>query len=185
MSLRPLAVLVLALAPVAAHAADEENPFKNAKVGDFAKYDTLLKTGGAEVKGTRVQTVTAVGDKELSLKTVTEALGKEVPNKRPDQKIDLTKPFDTTADDFTGGSIKWEKLKDGQEKVKVNGKEYECTWTTYKPVVPGKADLAVTGEMKVWKCKEVPFVVKRTLTLKFNENELSYTTELTEFGSKK
>jgi hypothetical protein len=182
MSLRSLSVLLLALAPVAAHAADEVNPFKNAKVGDFAKYNTVLLTGGAEIKGTRVQTVTAASDKEISLKTVTETLGKEVPNKRPDQKIDLTKPFDATADDFTGGT-KWEKLKDGKEKVKVNGKEYECIWTTYKPVVPGKVDL--TGEMKVWQCKEVPFVVKRTLTMKFNGNELSYTTELTEIGSKK
>ena len=67
----------------------------------------------------------------------------------------------------------------------MDGKEYECVWTTYKPVVPGKADIAVTGEMKVWMSKDVPFVVKRTLTLKLDTNELGYTTELAEFGSKK
>lgn len=185
MLLRLFAVALLAYAAAGTTlAADKEHPFKNAKVGDFAKYNTTLQSGGVEVKGTRVQTVTAASDKELTLRTVTEVSGKEVPNKRPDQTIDLTKPFDATADDFTGGT-KWEKLKDGQEKLKVNGKEYECHWTTYKPVVPGKANLMLTGEMKVWQCKEVPFVMKRTLTLKFNGNQLGYTTELVEFGKKK
>src|SRR4051812_13898494 len=102
MPLRSFAALALVLAPLAVRAADDENPYKKLKVGDYAKYDTVLKTGGAEVKGARTQTVTAAGDKELTLKTVTEVGGKEVPNKRPDQKIDLTKPFDATADEFTG-----------------------------------------------------------------------------------
>lgn len=182
MLLRLPAVALLALIASEFSAADEENPFRKAKVGDYAKYSTVLLTGGAEVKGARVQTVTAASEKEVTLKTVTEIGGKEVPNKRPDQKIDLSKPFDPAADDFTAGT-KWEKLKQGKEKVKVNGKEYECDWATYKPVAPGKAD--PTGELKVWTCPDVPFVVRRSLTMKFNGNELHYTVELTEFGGKK
>ena len=39
MSLRLLAVVALVLAPLAVRAADEENPYKRAKVGDYAKYE--------------------------------------------------------------------------------------------------------------------------------------------------
>ena len=56
----------------------------------LGRQSTVLLTGGAEVKGTRTQTVTAVGDKELTLKTVTEVLGKEVPSKRPSLRSTVT-----------------------------------------------------------------------------------------------
>lgn len=184
MLLRALAVLVIALAPIAAHAADEENPFKNAKVGDYARYDTRVKIGGLDVKMVRVQTVTAVDDKQLSLRTVTEVNGKDIPNKRADQKIDLTRPFDPAgADAPAGPGTKWEKAKTGTEKLKIGGKEYDCTWTTYKPIAPN-LNVAVEGELKVWLSKDVPFVVRRALALKSGADEIIYTTDLIEFGRK-
>ena len=191
MSLRPLVIAALVLAPVAARAADDDNPFKGAKVGDYAKYDTVLKTGkAAEVKTVRTQTVTAASEKEVSLKTVTELNGKEVPTKKGEQKIDLTKPFDPAVSGETtsigaGLNLKWEKQKTGKEKVKVGDKEYECTWTTYKAVVPPNLPAAIEGEVKVWLSKDVPFVVKRALNMKVGNNEITYSTELTEFGNKK
>src|SRR5262249_6976270 len=155
---------------------DEENPYKKLKVGDSAKYSTYLKTGGTEVKGVRTQSVTATSDKELTLKSVTEIDGKELPSKRPEQKIDLTKPLDlTSGDGGLGSGFKWEKLKDGQEKLKVGGKEYDCTWTTYKPILANGT--AVEGELKVWLSKDIPFVMKRTLNVKLGTQDLNYSTE--------
>jgi hypothetical protein len=186
MSLRLLIVLVFALTPLAARAADDEHPFKNAKVGDFAKYDTRIKTATLDVKLVRVQTVTAVGDNTVSLRTVSEINGKETPNKKGDQKIDLTKPFDPAGESSpTGAAIKWEKLKEGKQKVKIGGKEYDCTWTSYKPVAAAKPDAPVEGELRVWMSKEVPFVVKRALQVKIGAEEIVYTTDLIEFGTKK
>src|SRR4051794_27319969 len=99
MSLRLSAALALLTSFFAHHtvrAADEENPFKKAKVGDYAKYTASVKLLGSEEKVLRTQTVTAVNDKELFLKTVVELNGKVVPSKRPERKIDLTQPLDPT-----------------------------------------------------------------------------------------
>lgn len=148
MLLRAVAVVALVLAPVAARAADDDNPFKRAKVGDYAKYSVVVKNPRGEQKSARTQTVTATGDKELALKSVDFIDGKEVPNRKPDQKIDLTKPFDpvSAGEGSAGANLKWEKHKDGTEKLKVDGKEYECTWTTYKAAAPPTAACAgMTG----------------------------------------
>lgn len=179
-------VSIFALTAPGMRAADDDNPFKRAKVGDYAKYDTVVKTGNNEVKLLRTQSVTATGEKEVTLKTITELNGKEVPTKKGEQKIDLTKPFDPGTTGESGAptsAFKWEKVKDGKEKLKIGGKEYECTWTSYKPVA--QAGLAAEGELKVWLSKDVPFVVKRALNLKIGNSELVYLTELTEFGNKK
>ena len=87
-----------------------------------------------------------------------------------EQKIDLTKPFDavTGCDGSVGANFKWEKQKDGKEKLKIGGKEYDCTWTTYKVVNPNPA-VMLEGEVKVWLSKDVPFVVKRTLFVEGRE----------------
>ena len=187
MSLRLIAVLVFALVPLTARAADDENPYRNAKLGDYAKYFTHLKSPLGELKADRVQTVTAASDKELTLRTVIVANGKELPNKKPEHKLDLTKPFDPlgTGDGSVTESYKWEKVKDGKEKVKVGGKEYDCTWTSYKAVVTGKLGTMTEGELKVWLSRDIPFVVKRTFTLKAGTDDILYTAVLTEFGNKK
>jgi hypothetical protein len=186
MSLRVPVLVGLLLSPLGAGAADEENPFKGAKVGDYARYDTVAKTGTVSLKTVRKQTVTAASDKEVSLKTVLEVNGSEVATDRPEQKIDLTKPFDPTGSSEgvpTLSGLKWEKQGDGKEKVKVGGKEFDCTWISYKPVATGKQE--VEGELKVWLSKDVPWVVKRALKLKRGPTEINYTTELIEFGNKK
>jgi hypothetical protein len=173
----------LPFARVGGRAADDENPFKRAKVGDYAKYNAVVKTDSTERKSVRTQTVTAADAKELTLKTVTEADGKELPSKRPEMTIDLTKPYEPVGvsdGPASAASLKWARQTSGTEKLKVGGKEYACTWTAYKP-----ADAKVHGDLKVWTSKEIPFVVKRTLTLSLGAIEVKYATELFEFGGKK
>jgi hypothetical protein len=182
---RSLAALALALAPVVARAADEENPYKNAKVGDYAVYTVKSKFGDA----TMTQTVAAKTDKEATVKVSVAANfnGKEI--KLPDQelKIDLTKPYDPTqgSGGLPGAEIKAEKDKDGKEKVKVGGKEYDATWTSYKTKIKAQ-NMEFTGTTKVWLSKDVPLgVVKLESVMEVAGQKVESTMELKETGNKK
>ncbi|MDY3553959.1 hypothetical protein R5W24_003073 [Gemmata sp. JC717] len=188
MRFRLLAVFALVLAPLAVRAADEENPYKSAKVGDFAEYKLTTKVGDLSIPGTMRQVVTEKTDKELTLKIVSAVeFGGQKKENEQTQKIDLTKPFDPTKGGAVpgGGKVDIEKLKDGKEKVKIDGKEYDTSWTTYK------AKMKVFGqdiesEMKVWTSKDMPLgMLKMTMTGKFAGQDMESAVELTKFGNKK
>ncbi len=184
-----LAALALMAAALNTRAADEENPYKTAKVGDFATYTLVTKVAGFNVDGTLVQTVTAKSDKEVTVKvTGTVNVGgmkQEIPVQ--EQKIDLTKPFDPTkgANLPGGADAKVEKGKEGKEKIKLSGKEYDCTWTTYK--VKGKAmGQEIDADVKVWTSKDVPSgMAKMTMTAEIAGQKMDMTMELKETGNKK
>jgi hypothetical protein len=184
-------VTVLALAAVATmvRAADEENPYKNAKVGDYATYTMTTKVAGFSIDGTLTQTVTAKNDKEATIKVTgsVEFGGKKMDIPPQEQKIDLTKPFDPTkgANLPAGTDAKIEKGKEGKEKIKVNGKEYDCTWTTYK--VKAKAmGQDIDADVKSWMSKDVPAgMVKMTMNADIAGQKMEMTMELKETGSKK
>jgi hypothetical protein len=183
MRLIAAACFTLIVAPFAATAADVENPYRNAKVGDTLTYKMAIKSAVGNFDGSMTQTITEKSDKEATVKVVTKMLGKEQPAK--EQKIDLTKDYDPTASATQGA--KAEKLKDGKEKVKIGDKEYDCTWITYK-VDPGAnvpKGFGGESELKVWLCKDVPGMVKMTVNTKAMNNATNVTVELTEFVNKK
>lgn len=183
MRVRLFAALLAAALPLAARAADEENPYKKVKVGDFATYKVTTKAMGMTVEGTATRTVSAKDDKEVTIKMVIKAMGLELPT--PDEKIDLTKPYDPTKAAVPPGAVvKMEKLKDGKEKIKAAGKEYDCQWETYK--VTGKANgLDIKAEVKVWQSKEVPLqMVKLESNGDVGEAKIETVMELSEVGSK-
>ena len=182
------AVLALSVAS-SARAADEDNPFKAAKVGDYAVYTMNTKVATFAITGTITQTVTAKSDKEATLKVTgkVEFGGKEMDIPAQEQKIDLTKPFDPTkgANLPAGADVKVEKGKEGKEKVKVGGKEYDTTWTTYK--VKAKAmGQDVDADVKAWMAKDLPTgMVKMTMTADIGGQKMEMTMELKETGNKK
>ena len=187
MSARVLACVVAVLVAPCAFAADEENPFKKVKVGDYANYKMTNKIAGMTLEGTMTQTISAKTDKEVTVKVTGKVNGMDIPAQ--EQKIDLTKPYDPTkgggANLPGGGEIKAEKDKDGKEKVKVGGKEYDTTWTTYKVKIK-VMDQEITGEMKTWMSKDVPMgMVKMVMTADFAGQKIEMTTELKETGNKK
>ena len=178
--------LAFCLAPPVARAADDENPYKNVKENDFATYKMKVKVGPLELDGTTTQLITAKTDKEVTVKITATINGMEAPAQ--EQKIDLTKPYDPTK---VGGGLPAgteatvEKGKDGKEKVKVGGKDYEATWTTYK--VKAKANgIEIEGDAKTWMAKDVPMgLVKMESTMTIMKMEMKMTMELAESGNKK
>jgi hypothetical protein len=180
-----VALLTLSAAALTTGAADDDNPYKKTKVGDYAKYALKGKLGFLPLDGTVTQTVAEKSDKEATLKIVLTAGGSDTPF--PDQKIDLTKPLDPTKGIALPGfgNAKLEKLKDGKEKVKVGGKEYDADWTTYKVKVANKG-VDSEGDLKVWVAQDVPVrLVKLTLSIALGKNDVQAAMELTEFGSAK
>jgi hypothetical protein len=178
-----VALLTVAAVLLPCRAADDDNPYKATKVGDYAKYTLKGKLGFLPLDGTVTQTVAEKSEKEATLKIVLTAGGADTPF--PDQKVDLTKPLDPTKGFALPGfgDAKLEKLKDGKEKVKVGKKEYDAAWATYKVKVASKG-VESTGDLKVWVAQDVPVrLVKMNLTITLGKNDIQAVMELTEFGS--
>jgi hypothetical protein len=183
MSARLIAVLALLSVVPFAVAADEENPYKKAKVGDYATYKVSTKFGGMNLEGTMTQKVSEKSDKEVTLKVSLKINGMELPAQ--EQKIDLTKPFDPTKTGLPpGAEATVEKLKDGKEKVKAGGKEYETKWESYK--IKAKTNgMEIEGQIKAWMAKDFLFqVVKMEMTSEVLGMKVEMEMELSESGSK-
>lgn len=183
MYVRLIAVLAALVVVPFAFAADEENPYKKLKVGDYATYKMTTKIAGMNLEGTITQTVAKKDDKEATLKVTGSLNGMEIPAQ--EQKIDLTKPFDPTKANLPPGSeATVEKLKYGKEKIKAGGKEYETKWETYK--VKAKANgLEIEAEVKAWMAKDFPFqVVKMEMTTEVAGMKLEMEMEISESGTK-
>ena len=184
-----VAALALVVAPVAARAADDDNPYKNAKIGDYAMYTMTTKVAGINVNGTITQKVIEKSDKEATIEVTgtIEFGGNKMDIPAQKQKVDLTKPFDPTkgANLPGGAEAKVEKGKEGKEKIKVNGKEYDTTWTTYK--VKAKAmGQDIDADVKAWTAKDVPTgMIKMTMTAEVAGQKMEMTMELKETGNKK
>lgn len=184
-----ITAVVLVTATFAARAADEENPYKNVKVGDFATYAMENKVDTVVYTTTVTHTVIKKDDKEVTIMlTGTLRLnGKEAELPAQERKIDLTKPFDPNkAGNLTGGlDAKVEKEKEGKEKIKVGDKTYETTWTTYKLTTKVKGQ-NIDADVKVWFTKDVPvWSVKLSMTSVIGGKKVEVTQELKETGYKK
>lgn len=144
----------------AAASADEKNPefnpYKNAKVGDFATYKVATKVGPIAVEGSTTQTVVKKTEKEAEVRVNFTLAGMAQPAQT--ETIDLTKPFNPAN---VGGAlpagtkVDVKQLKEGKDKLKAAGKEYNATWTTYEIKAMTKG-FEIKGEAKVWMSSDVP-----------------------------
>jgi hypothetical protein len=184
-----LAVLALTLVTWNARAADEENPYKKAKVGDYVNYTLTTKFGTFNIPGTMTEMVTAKTDKEATVKITGHLTIGDQKMELPAQTstIDLTKPYDPAKTGALpgGAEAKLEKVKDGKEKVKVGDKEYECTWTTYKAKMKVNGQ-EIDGEVKAWTSKDQPIgMVKMVMNADVAGQKMEVTMEMKETGNKK
>src|SRR5579862_7254520 len=106
----------------AVRAADIENPFKNAKVGEWTEYKMNLFGSTATMK----MKVLAKDDKEATyeLTGTISIQGNQTPIPAQKQTVDLTKPYDLlSATMVKGKNLKVEQDSDGAEKIKLGDKE--------------------------------------------------------------
>jgi hypothetical protein len=148
-----LSALLVAFVPVV-RAADDDNPWKNTKVGDWIEY----KMTGTGFEGKTKMTVVAKDEKELSYEVAATftAMGNEMTAPVQKLKIDLTKPYDQKAAlNQQNNNVKIENVGEGKEKLKVGDKEYDTKWTKLKSTTTVN-DFTVVTENKMWFCKDVP-----------------------------
>jgi serine/threonine protein kinase len=155
---------------VAIAAADAENPFKKAKVGDWAEYKiTHVRTSfdpegkkmdvkKGDFEGEFKMVVTTKTETAATIKT-TKAGSRREFRRAGEDDIDLTQPYDpatflTTL--FLSVDAKLEKTDRGTEKIKVGAKEYETSWTKMKIVTPMKPSGPVEGHLIYWMARSGP-----------------------------
>jgi hypothetical protein len=128
----------------------------------------------------------------VTIKTTSKvaAGGMDVPTPDQESTIDLTKPFDPIKSGFLGqgagvaAAPMVEKLKEGKEKLKLAGKEYEPTWTTYKLQMNGGGQ-QIEAEMKVWSSPKFSlYMLKTEMSVDVGGMKMEMTMELTEVGAK-
>jgi hypothetical protein len=177
-SLFAAALLACSVHPV--QAADEENVFKNVKIGDWVEYKMFgLNDGKSKM------TVVAKDDKEVTyeLATTIKLEGKESTSPVRKVTIDLAKPYDplTAANLRPEDQAKIETLGEGKEKIKVGDKEFETKWIKMKVTVPIMGMMINVSEFKMWFSKEAPLsgMVKMEETNVLTLAKKTYTNKIT------
>jgi hypothetical protein len=140
--------------PIVARAAENDNPFKKVKEGDWAKYSMTMEIGDFKRIGDMKTTVTAKFEKEVTITTIMTLDGqKSLPR---DEKIDLTKPYDPTwLLGLKDTNAKVEKVGEAKEKVKIGTKEFDCTLIKSK-TKSNAGGQEYTTHNKLWTSKDAP-----------------------------
>jgi hypothetical protein len=136
-------------------AADEEDPYKKAKVSDWIEYKM---TGTNNIEGKTKMTVVAKDDKELTFEITGtfSFMGKETAIPVQKQKIDLTKSYDPiVAANLKGSGVKIDKVGEGKEKLKVGDKEFDTKWTKLKATTTVN-NVTVVNDYQMWFAANVP-----------------------------
>ena len=180
------AALALSVVACAAQAADNDNPYKNVKVGDYASYKATIKFNGTPIVGGFTQTVTAKNDKEATIEVRFTLAGMQSPAEK--QTVDLTKPYDPTSiglPQVSNATVK--KLQEGKEdKVAAAGKMYNTSWTTYNVKAKTAGTDIAFNPVKVWMSPDAPMgVVKMEATGDIGGAKIEITMELAETGTTK
>jgi hypothetical protein len=134
--------------------ADDENPFRKAKVGDWTEY----KMTGPNVSGSTKMTIVGKDEKEVAYEITSKfaAFGQETVGPVQKIKVDLTKSYDpVVAANLSQNNTKIEKVGEGNEKLKVAGKEIETKWTKMKTTTTVN-DMQIVSEYTMWISKDVP-----------------------------
>lgn len=171
------AMAVLACSVFLAQAADDDNPYKRSKVGDWIEY----KMGGG---GTSKVTITAKDDAEATYEVATTYVSGRQKTEAPVKtfKIDLSKPFDqNSAANLKGDNIVYEKFDEGTEKLILGEKEYQTMWKKVRANISGNG-ITIRLDLKMWFAKDVP--LSGLVKMETTSSGSTTTLELTRTGGK-
>jgi hypothetical protein len=186
-----LAGLAVTFGFPAVSAAQDDNPYKKAKVGDFFTYKMTTKIAGISTEGTMTQSVVAIAadGKEATIALSGKLLvnGQEAVIPPKNETIDLTKHYDPTKASGQlppGAEVKVEKVKDGTENLTLAKTKYAANWQTYKMNMKYMGN-DFTADLKVWQVKDsnIP-MVKMEMSSDVMGSKVEVLMELTETGNK-
>jgi hypothetical protein len=175
LSIHALTLLVCFLPT--AQGADDENPYRKSKVGDWVEY----KMTGTNVEGKTKMTIVAKDDKELTYEVAGtfSFMGNQTVAPIQTLKIDLTKSYDPIVSaNMKANGATLEKAGEGKEKLKVGDKEYDTKWTRSK-ITTTAGGVTVVTDTKFWFCKDVPL----SGMVKMESTVMNFTTLLELVGS--
>lgn len=175
--------IFVGLAAVPVSAQEKANPYRAARVGEWAVYKTrfLSSIPSLSMSYEEKRTIAENDGKTAKIRCdVTYADGKKTSRTRT---VDLTAAFplkgllDFEPDQFD--RIKLVLSKEGKEAIAVGDKELASSWSLYN-VNPGGL---FSSKRQIWLAKEAPFggLVK----LQSTSRDFTSTTTLVEFGSAK
>jgi hypothetical protein len=170
------AALLVCFVP-AVQGADDENPYRKSKVGDWVEY----RMTGQNVEGKTKMTIVAKDDKELAYEVAGtfSFMGNQMVAPIQTLKIDLTKSYDPiVAANMKANGATLEKGGEGKEKIKVGDKEYDTKWTSSK-ITTTAGGVTVVTDTKMWFSKDVPL----TGMVKMESSTQNFTTVLELIGS--
>jgi hypothetical protein len=147
------AAMLVCFAP-AVQGAENENPYRNAKVGDWVEY----RMTGQNTEGSTNMTVVSKDPKQLTYEVAASFsfMGKKMVAPVQTMKIDLTKSYDAiSAANLKAKNITIKKLDEGKEKLKAAGKTYDTKWTKLRATTTVN-DMKIVMDYKMWFCKDVP-----------------------------
>jgi hypothetical protein len=136
-------------------AQQAENPYVQAKVGDWISF--RIRTGGAGPDMTMRQVVTAKDAEHATVKLEIKAGNQPLPTQ--EQKIPLKEPFDASKVSLLGmgqTKVDTKKLDEGKETIEVGGKKYDCSWVKNQ-VTLDLMGQKITSTSKIWTSPELPF----------------------------
>lgn len=163
--LRTVAVTAaLLLVASVSFAAEGENPFKNAKVGDWVSYTTTSKMAGMEMQMEMKQTVSKKTDEEATIDVSTKVHGQDI---KSSFTVKLNEKYDPRKMQMAGAEVEVKELGTGEEELDINGKKIKTKWAQYETT--GKANgQPFNSKGKSWVSTEVPLggMVKSETELK-------------------
>jgi len=176
-SLLSLAVTLLAFSS-ALH-AQEDNPYKKAKIGDWIEWTSSMKAGGFAIDGGMKQTLIAKSDTEVTLEVINKLPGGG--EQKQEMKIKLDEKYDAVKVGAPPGT-EVKEIDKGSETITVNGKQIKAQWRTYEmTTTSGGQKISMKG--KSWVSADVPLG-----GLVRSENDVTgigkQTLELKDHGSK-
>jgi hypothetical protein len=141
-------LVVLLMLATTSFAADADNPYKTAKVGDWAKYKQTMKGEGVEMEMEMKQTVTAKTDKEVTIEKEMSVAGQTT---KETETIKLDEAYNPIKEMADGAK----EVGKGDEKLTIAGKTYDTKWVEYETTIQGEGDATVKMKIKIWNCATV------------------------------
>lgn len=141
------------------------HPLKDAKPGDWARYDMTAATDGGSEKATLLVEVLSNDGKRARLRMTTTTPGRwGSQTQENEMEVDLSKSQDELAlSMLTEGipgvkkdGVKIERGKKTKETVQAAGQKFSCIVTPYTVTMSGPDGATITATGKTWTSKSAP-----------------------------